>query len=402
MNRCWQTLLGLGAGLLVAGYTVTSLTGCANAAPASSRPAASELKEGVNILKADDPAWGVNAAYVKAGRVVYIESRVGQLKPEVYRLDSPNEPQYEMDYRFVDQDNHTFLAQRGGDNFADPTWNAEVTASRHLPPAAYAHRVDDFRLATEAAGALAKALPKGFEDHAFHMSALAAQPSIPDDVRLQTQAAVIAAEPTIEARAAAQQAYGTDGYGSWSIFNTNKYSKPTVEMTWFYAASHSAAYMGDYEGYYSSGEYSGTWNVIGWVWMLSACNHGTCYNGGNGIGYDCYSQAAGWTYATSITGSTAGGVTGANDGLGGCQTAYNWDSGVGSHLCNDDAAYELWQAKNNNPGSDANGGSNTGGGHSFDAYMSSHCRGSLCGSSPSWFSCGQYGPSGDWNTPNCP
>jgi hypothetical protein len=397
MNRCWQTLMGLGAAVVVAGYSFTSLVGCASdATPASSRPAASQLKEGVNILKADDASWGLNAAYVSGGRVLYIESRVGQLKPEVYRTDSPNEPKFEMDYRFVDQDNHTFMAQRGGDSFADPTWDAEITASRHLSHEAYASRASDMRLATEAATALAAALPPGFEDHAFHFAAIASHPAIPDDPQWQKQASVVV-EPTVEERA--QLAYGTDGYGSYSIFNTNKWSKPTVELTWFYAASHSAGYQGDYEGYFNS---AGTFVTIGWVWMLSACNHGTCAYGGNGIGYDCYSQGSAWQYNTTITGSTAGGVTGSNDRLGGCQTAYNWNSGVGSHLCNDDAAYELWQSKNGSPGSDANGGSNTGGPNSFDAYMSSHCRGSLCGQSPSWFSCGQYGPAGDWNTPNCP
>jgi hypothetical protein len=204
MNRCWQTLMGLGAAVVVAGYSFTSLVGCASdATPASSRPAASQLKEGVNILKADDASWGLNAAYVSGGRVLYIESRVGQLKPEVYRTDSPNEPKFEMDYRFVDQDNHTFMAQRGGDSFADPTWDAEITASRHLSHEAYASRASDMRLATEAATALAAALPPGFEDHAFHFAAIASHPAIPDDPQWQKQASVVV-EPTVACSSSAR------------------------------------------------------------------------------------------------------------------------------------------------------------------------------------------------------
>src|SRR5208283_2184887 len=96
---------------------------------ASSRPSASQLKEGLTVLDSRDPTFGVSAAYVKSGRVVYIESRVGNLKPEVYRSEGRNEPDYEMDLRIVDHNNFTVFAQRGGDNFAESSWNADLARS---------------------------------------------------------------------------------------------------------------------------------------------------------------------------------------------------------------------------------------------------------------------------------
>jgi hypothetical protein len=113
---------------------------------------------------------------------------------------------------------------------------------------------------------------------------------------------------------------------------------------------------------------------------------------------DCYSWNASsniYTAGISETGETSSNTTGANDGTGGCQTAYNWDSGSGSHLCNDDAAYELYQSVHGTTGQ--SGWAITG--------QSSHCDGEIngCGSSPSNYACNCAGSacSGDWNTPNC-
>jgi hypothetical protein len=408
-GKGWQLVLGVGAGLLVAGYSGGSLVGCASEAPANSRPAASQLKEGLTVLTAGDPTWGFNAAYVKNGRVLYIESRRGFLKPDVYRNDSPNEPAYEMDYRFVDQENHTFSAQRGGDNFADPSWAAEIMASKHLPPSAYVNRALDYETAHEAAAALSApgALPPEFADHVYHMGRVAAMPSLANDPIMKARAeAIVHVQPTAEdiARNAdaigKSAAYGTQGYGYWNIFDTQKYSHGTVCICIFdacaCAASHSAANMWDYLGYYASEPANtGSWNVIGWTDNINACNHGTCYNGSAdpGMGYDCATQS-GWYYNTGENGSTAGGVTGAGDGANGCQSAYSWDSSASSsHLCNDDAAYELYQSNNHPNYPNA----------SFQIYnQGSHCDGDACGSSPSNYSCGFGGSdTGDWNTPNC-
>jgi hypothetical protein len=526
MNRRWHAVFGASAALVVAGCALTALPGCSDAPQSSSRPAASQLKEGVNLLLAKDPSWGANAAYMKAGRVVYLESRVGALKPEVYRNDEPSAPPNEMDLRFVDQDGHTFWVQRGGDAFADSTWNAEIAASRHLSPSAYAHRTADFQLATEAAAAVASALPTGFESHAYHLTRFASTPLPTQDSNLKLRAEHLAANPPGAADLARNQAaldatpYSSFSYAQWSVFATDKYSMGLVCVLGVCAASHSSTSMWDYEGYFSAaaptpcgtlqagqtlasgavlsscdgaynlvvqatdgnlvlyqgskalwasntsghpgdwlvmqgdgnlvlysstnvplwnsgtggnaGAYfvvqtdsnlvvydgstplwartgtsyahpqkagpssapagSGTFNGLGWVFAISACNHGDCYNNG-AVHYDCSTESS-WYYNTSVTGESSTALTGANDGTGGCQTAYNWDSGSGSHLCNDDAAYELWQSANH-PGVAPTNFAVT--------NQASHCDGDLCGQSPSNFACNCAGSacSGDWNTPNC-
>ena len=149
MNRNWQTLLGMAAGVLVAGCTLGSLVGCSsNASTASSRPTAAQLKEGLNILEMRDPSLGLSAAYMQNGRVVYIETRVGSLKPEVYRNDAPDEPANEMDMRVVDQNNYTFYAVRGGDNYADPSWSADIVRS-YTPTAPDTNRALDMTIALQ-------------------------------------------------------------------------------------------------------------------------------------------------------------------------------------------------------------------------------------------------------------
>lgn len=367
MNRRWQALLGFGAGLLVAGCYVSSLAGCASSSPtsASTRPSASQLKEGLNILSATDPAIGLSAAYLENGRVVYLETRVGALKPEVYRNDAPDEPANEMDMRFVDQNNITFYAMRGGDNFVDPTWSADVRHAMGQVPT-QGDRTLDFQLASKLASAMAVAAPSGFQDHVFHLKAFAARPNPASDPGM------LASRPANLPAVDVQRPYASTWAGTASI-STTKWSRPCVELTWFYAASHSATDM------YANGGL-----------VITACNHGTC-PGGSHMSNDC--TDSGGSQSISVDGETNANTTGANDGTGGCQTAYSWDSGSGSHLCNDDAAYELYQAK----------WGTTDQGSFAITNQSSHCRGSLCGSSPSNFACNCAGSacSGDWNTPNC-
>lgn len=386
MSRRWQMLLGLGAGLLVAGGSVTSLTGCSNAAPASSRPAASDLKEGLNILQASDPSVGVSAAYVKSGRVVYLETSVGLLKPEVYRNDMPNEPANEMDLRAVDHNNYTFFAQRGGDNYADPTWAADLARS-WAPVATANDRELDWATAQEGAAALAAALPAAFADHVFHLTAFATQKNPTTDADMLTKLASFEKSSPAPATTATATPYfsntnGTFSNSAWTQVYAEKASKGTVCVFGICAASHSGTSM-----------YANFGAGLGWQLQISACNHGTCPSS---MSSDCYSWNGGsniYTAGTTMTGELGGNVSGANDGYGGCQTAYNWDSGSGSHLCNDDAAYELYQT--------VHGTTNQNGWHITG--QSSHCDGISCGSSPSNFACNCAGSacSGDWNTPNC-
>jgi hypothetical protein len=382
MSRNWQTLLGLAAGVLVAGYSVSSLVGCASNAPTtSSRPGAAQLKEGLNVLEMKDPSIGLSAAYMQNGRVVYIETRTGSLKPEVYRNDSPEAPANEIDTRIVDHNDYTFYSMRGGDNFAEPSWAADIARS-YAPTAPDTNRELDMAIARQAVTELIQAAPATFKDHVFHLNAFL------DKANPMTDPALVHNQVAIEGRHATpeQKAYGTYANGAWTEVYGEKWSMPLVELTWFYAASHSATEMYAY--------YSGAPGNT-WVAEFGACNHGNC-PGGSHMSADCYSwNSASNVYAGGITvsGATTSSLTGANDGNGGCQTAYNWDSGSGQHLCNDDAAYELYQT--------VHGTTNQA--NFAITNQSSHCRGSTCGQSPSNFACNCAGGacSGDWNTPNC-
>ena len=146
--------------------------------------------------------------------------------------------------------------------------------------------------------------------------------------------------------------------------------------------------------------------------VINACNHGTC-PGGSGLSKDCASTGGPFAYGVSVNGETQTGPSGSGDNTGGCQTAYSWNSGGYDHLCNDDAAYELWETKVGQAWTN-HGSPNVGPGDpnsvhgdaiGFQWYGPSHCRGDACGQSPSYFACDCQtfnGCSGDWNTPNCP
>ena len=280
-----------------------------------------------------------------------------------------------MDYRFVDQNGYTFFANRGGDSWVDPTWDHEIYVSQHAK-IDLAQRQTDFQLAREAAEAFTNVAPPSFENHVFHMASFAAQPAPIDNAQMMAVAAEMAKTPPTAALNGDTD-YASYNTGGYSQYATQKYSGSTGCFAWICAASHSATLI-----------WTCDWNGSGCSYrsIISANNHGRAYNQ---LSYDCISQSSGWYYNAPIDGSTAGGATGSYDGQGGCQTSYSWSSSNNAHLCNDDAAYELWEAKygpQNNV--------------SFAVYDSSWCRGSACGSSPSVFSCNY--PNGDWNTPNCP
>jgi hypothetical protein len=371
-------LMGVGGGLVVA-----TMIGCAGEI---SRPPASQLSQGVNLLDVTDPNWGMSGAYVKGARVIYMETRVGPPRPEIYRKDAPDDPPNEMDMRFVDSQGRTFWVQRGGDTYVDPKWASEIANSLD-PKLSKDERMQDWDMASEASQALSQMTVKipAFKDHLFHFTAFAAHPTPMRDVevlknletfQLKAPRPATVPQELIER----DRAYGTADTWSWTQMYTAKYSGSTGCFAWICAARHSATIM-----YINP-------NVGYWQQAIYANNHGRgAYD--SGMGSDCYSwNGGGWyQYGVHLNGGTASGATGSWDGQGGCQTAYNWDSGGYDHLCNDDAAYELWQGK----GGGWTGWSNSGNGDNIDFQ---------------WYNgyyfacnCGSFGGcSGDWNTPSCP
>jgi hypothetical protein len=365
---------------LVGGGAVLAmvLAGCAGEV---SRPDVGQLQEGLNLLDVKEPAWGMSAAFRQGQRVIYLETRVGPLMPEIYRQDDPDGPQNEMDMRLVDKNGNTFYAMRGGDNFVDPTWAAEVEISKRakVDPAA---RDLDFRLAKEASVAFMKVAPATFKFHVRYVASYAARPVPSEDEQLRQRAALI---PRVDAPGALnandparrETGYGNYNLGDYMWLETDKYSGDTGCFLGLCVAKHSATRMWVYR-----------WNNGAPYWILSidANNHGR-HAGDSGMGYNCYSSASTWAWGATISGSTAGDATGNWDSQGGCQTSYSWNSGGWDHLCNDDAAYELWQAKS--------GGMATtqGDGISFTWTSNAH------------FACAcqnNSGCDGDWSSPNCP
>ena len=61
----WRSLVG--SGLVLVGVLAV---GCST----SDRPPVSQLKQGLNLLDVRDPSWGMNAAFVKNDRVVYLKT----------------------------------------------------------------------------------------------------------------------------------------------------------------------------------------------------------------------------------------------------------------------------------------------------------------------------------------
>ena len=346
--------------------------GCTSSAT-DTRPPISELKPGLNMIDIEDPSWGVDAAYVKDGHVVYLEERLGAMKPQVYRDSTPDEPANEIDMRFVDEAGRTFFVQRGGDQFVDPTWNDDINVSLKNP-APDAERARDFAMAREAAALFAHAAPPALKPYSFHAQVYAARPAPADDpIMIKKAADIEASRPT-------DVGYGTASFGGSWWLEGDLYSKDTSCVFWYCPAKHSGVALWAYQ--------------TSWQLSMIACNHGSC-PGNSNMSYNCYSTSGVWRSNASISaeqnGSTSIG--------GGCLTSYSWNSGGYNHLCNDDSAYELWQVKNGSTGGwslDTNGngydfvynGPGTGGDGGWVNYACTCAYNNDCNN--------------DWSRPICP
>lgn len=350
---------------------VLAAAGCTTSA--TSRPTIDELDDGLTMIDVGDPSWGVTAAYKKDHHVVYLEQRVGALKPQAYRDEAPTEPPNEMDLRFVDETGKTFFVQRGGDEYVDSNWAVEIKDSL-AAPAPDEQRTRDFVLAREAAGLFAKAAPPDLAPFAFHAQSYAARPAPSEDPVMQKKV------DTIEQSRPQEQAYGDwAGGGAWWL-EGDLYDKGTSCVFWYCPARHSGVVLWAYQT---------TWQLA-----VIACNHGTC-PGNGGMSYDCYSTSGVWRTNPYITTETNGSTSIG----GGCRTSYSWNSGGNNHLCNDDSAYELWQVKNGGPG----GGSYDTNGNGYTFMYN----GPGTGGDGSWvnYACTcayNNGCDNDWSRPICP
>jgi hypothetical protein len=388
--------LGVGVVLMVACGAAVGVGGCAadtgSGSPASSSPADS-LKVGLTILSSD-PAIGVSAAYKANGRVVYLETRVGQLKEQPYRDAFPKDPMYEMDARVVDQEGRTFSLVIGGDHLIDPTWSLDVQSAGRIKSAAEQTQRDaDFSLARDAAREFAAQTGPEFGDHVYHLSNMTARvPS--EDAQLQ--------------RAPATEHPVIRDYGDNCSSDAQEIQLYTIAL--LQGDGFLGGIVGDVVEAISGAQHSTTWGwnyngcTGGWDEQLVACNHGTCANSGT-MSYSCTSYSGqphvnSGTQYWSFSGSDLYSYEAyeANNTTtigGGCSTHYGIDiaditiygGGDSNHVCNDDSARELDQIRYIR--TDANNWSGGSGGWNgnFNCDHSTH-----------W-----YGPlDTDAEAPNCP
>jgi hypothetical protein len=391
------------AGVVALGGVVGggSLLGCSSqGSSSSSRPATGELGTGLTILSAD-PATGVEAAYKDAttGHVVYMETRVGPLKPQLYRDEFPNSPPNEMDTRIVDDNGFTFVLVVGGDKVIDTTWGPDMLAGEAARPTDAATTDMYFKLARDAGAAFAAQATPELAHHSYHLTnATSYVPSEhPEDTaRITAKLQESIAKGIVVAH---------DNIVPHFLEGVDK-----NECIFACAGYHTtvAGMDGSYD-YTTS-----TWPSQSYIY---ACNHGDCANSSNvsadGVyAYSGYTSKGGWynsPYALSTIWSEepSGSASGYTVGQG-CQTNYNWDTPPG-HECNDDSAFENWQINDSLSESGRNGVTTQGTGSTFN-WNDGQCKGVGCGfldlgCCPASYSCtcGTYsGCHGDWGSPPAP
>ncbi len=368
------------------------LVGCAADTSGSSRPASADLKPGVTILKSD-PAWGVNAAYKSPtnGHVVYMETRVGPLKPKAYRDEFPNSPPNEMDARIVDENGYTFTLVIGGDKLIDPTWAADLKAGEAARPTDPAVSAMFFGIAHESGPAFAAAAPPSLVHHVTHLiNAARIVPALNTELN---DRATLKIHEAIKAGVITK--LDTVGY---HYLEGDLYTECIVGC----AGYHSVVWGWD-------GNYDFTTSSWNWTNNIVACNHGDCANSGN-VSYSGTSGYSGGTTGSwyqspaplaNVWSDEPTGDLSTTSGHG-CQTGYNWDTPPG-HECNDDSAYELWQI-NDSINNGGYGNTSHGDGSNF-AWTSASSGCGFWGNDSCSYSCdcgNNVQCHGDWNPPPAP
>jgi hypothetical protein len=337
--RAWMLALGGMAVVLGAGTAM----GCSSAGP-TDRPPMSSLHEGLNVFESR-ANWGMNAAYVKNGSVVYVQTRIGPLTPEYLRQSDPDTPLHEVDVRFVDVKGNTFAAQRGGDEFIDPTWSPDMSNHVDVSPADR----DAWSLLAREASQVVKATLQ--PEMAEHVNAV-----------FNTGSYVPSLDPRMQTEAANLRAQGVGAYTSYT-----HYAKLYYKCLAACLGAHSAVEAIE-------------WNGSTWDWWVNTCNHGSCAQA-SGMTYQCQSSAGGRsnTEASYFSGENSGSISTVS---GACSTGYAWFTNGSNHNCNDDSWFEIWQVKNNKTGSRGTQSGTDNGGYHY-----------ACG--------GGADDSGDLNEPEC-
>lgn len=279
---------------LVAGAFVvlSSVLGCGGA---SSKPAPESLPQGLSVFEASED-FGISGAFKKGEHVVFFETRRGAVRPDFHRTVSPELGEYEVDARYTDEKGNTLVLQKGGDTFADPTWESDL-AKQELSKKVVV-LPEQLELASEAADAITKyQFPSTLSFHRGQLADLGVTAKIPV---IDNAAGTIAKDVT--------------GYDNIQVGASASYEihyKYIACVAWICAGQHSAVRVRTASGA-----------------IYDGCQHGSCAGSMGSI--SCRGSGSGGTFqretSTNLTSYTSG-----------CLTSYNWNSGGGTHNCHDDS-----------------------------------------------------------------
>ncbi|NUP97163.1 MAG: hypothetical protein HUU28_13470 [Planctomycetaceae bacterium] len=289
------------------GLVMACSVGCGGSS--DPRPAVTELKEGLNVLKTDGAIVG---AFRKGDHAIYFETHAGDKTLDVYRNLDPSLPAQEMSFRVMDENGRTFFVQQGGDTLPE-AWEKDIAAEATRPRVDPLKRADDFALMKEAAIAMEGAsIPVTVQAHKLTLR----------NARLAVRDELL--RPAVEKQLAtvgyAPANNSIELHGKWIIWGV---------------AEHTA-----------------TWSNVNGV-IKDNCQHGSC---ASSMSHWCTASGTGATQYVEMSTSNSS-VT------GNCTTSYNWNSTGGGHNCHDDSVRAIWGVKYGPQGSSTSGVCNNGASH---------------------------------------
>jgi hypothetical protein len=301
-------------------YLAVSLSfaavGCA--ADASSVPdsESAPASAGLKLVSADVGRGAVVAEYVKDGRTIRFELRLGPKMEIPADSSNPEAPTMEVDARILDAEGRTFFLQVAGDRAMDSSWKTPEGDGIDEKL-----RTADFAAAAEAESAFrALSVPKELAE--LRLAAIDITKGIGrgEDTSGKTAGFPTATAPNEGGALSPKGTIYWSSNSSVNIWDYQIYKKGVVSS---FIAEHSAVKL---RGWSSS-----------YTLLLTAetCNHGTCASGSAMSSHCNYS---GWLkddgthsrYFYPESSSSQDTVT------NGCLTSYGAFFDNGSHVCNDD------------------------------------------------------------------
>jgi len=233
------------------------------------------LEDGLTVYSISETS--VSLAYKKGDLVIKMDALRGARTPDMYQQD-PDAPKWEVDAKMTDGEGRIFYTARGGDNWVDPTWAAEL----ELQPELFEDRMPNealYLLAAEAAAVLdAQVAAKAGDAMAMKVTPLlrplrnfgASAPMVyfQHKLRLHEHLAQIGLmnpdDDPVVTGPNGEVLFGSGGTtcDAWTTYSSNYYYIEVHDKSTAVIARHSATRLFQWLGY--------------WSWVHDNCNHGTC------------------------------------------------------------------------------------------------------------------------------